>query len=269
MRQIAARSDEFNAGKTQAMLRSLYDSATLLECNYRQLFENRWIDGKSGQRELLKTSVSLLRDDQSGVDVIQSVGQVASWFEQDGQIDVALEIFQVMLESAADRNDAQASAMAKRLGQNGIGRANLIGQPINFNAQTFMGASVDAVEVANRIVVIYFWSIDSPTSVTWLSQLATLATEMAGKKIAFWAVCVDPELGERHTTLTRGMNAFQFAYCPVDSAAGETLVEQCSVSESPHIVLVDHRGIVQNANASPEELRTTLQQLLVLQDKRK
>ena len=84
MREIAAKSDEFKAEKTQAMLRTLHDTATLLECNYEERFENRWINGRSGQRELLETSLSLLRDRQSGKEIIQRVDRVASWFEQDG-----------------------------------------------------------------------------------------------------------------------------------------------------------------------------------------
>jgi len=86
---LQSREKEFaDSPKVAQLIRDYVDETTL--DGYQELFNNRWVDGVSGQKQLFEDSLQLISDPSAGALVLKTVDEVAHWFEQDDQYENAV-----------------------------------------------------------------------------------------------------------------------------------------------------------------------------------
>ena len=261
MRNLEAVGPEFESSKASSLFLFLSDQIRLAKSDISGLFENRWVNGQAGQRELRKTTIHLAADPAGGLEVLNMIDQVASWFEQDNQYENAQQIYQALLDSAEHRQNVEVALAAQKFGRNGLTRCQLAGKKLEFKAKLDSGDTLTSNDLENRIVVVIFFSLEDQGSVSDLNAFHGKCADFNGKQITVLAYCVDDKFDSSIQTLRRRIPGFMLLINQPAETGYPTLLQQCPVSKLPHALLIDHLGRVDDVNVSMDELKTATQYL--------
>ncbi len=254
LQSICQKSSEFSSAKEQIFFREIRDEVLLLESNFDPLLDDRWVNGEAGQRELLKVALALARDTTGAENLLVKVDSVANWFEQINQHDQARQIYQAFLDSEPVRNTADLAELVHRLGKDGIRRCELNGKKLEISGPLTLGGSLEPAEVANRIVLIIFWSEKNLPSTKVLQDFHGTARELVARNVLVLAVCTDAERESAHLRIANSLPSYRFIDYTTGSQIGPSLLDQYPTGLLPKAVVVDQRGIVMDANAPIDEL---------------
>ncbi len=254
-------------------LDSLNDDLILIDSQFKSLFENRFVNGKAGQAELLTCLKSLASNPVGGSKLLTSVVYGLHWFEEAKHFEQAAEVYQAMVESAEGRASPEAAALAKRLGNSGLTRCQLEGKEWRFNGKLIRDLTwqqnLDVDELEGRVVVVIFWSMSDPNSLTALKKFHTKAVEFSQKRVVVMAVCVGEKFDETLLRLIQNYPSYLFVGYPegVDCvpASEISMLKQCPVDRLPFAVVIDGQGRVNSVNVPFDELKTTVESVVLKQ----
>ena len=256
-RSLLTRANEFTTPGIAQFFRSISDSVALENSRIDQLYSNRWVNGDSGQRELYKKTLMLATDSTSGLEVLNRVAFVASWFEQEDQYERATHIYQVLQESADQRTNIDAALASKRLGSEGLARCGLVGQKLEFSDRLIAGEPITSKDVEQRIVVFIFWSNKDPKSIESLIQFHNDSQALVTKQVRVFAVCVDESFDNTIAKVAKAIPRFNIITRQKSSqTGGKSILSQVSVPFLPFAMIVDQVGVVKDCNVPLDELKT-------------
>ena len=238
----------------------------LIKANYRDLYLNRYANGKAGQRELEKQSIELLDHDDCGRLVVKDVNKVANWFESQRDTEPARNIYQTMLETSAQRTGEKLGEILEALGSNGIKRLDVIGQPLSLEGVGHLGRPIDEQLFKNRVVMILFFSPETdPRSAEYLDQFSRQSVKFVKNSapIKSIAVPISPSRNFANVNLKRRDSAVTL--CTWDGEERPALLKRFPVTQVPYLVMLDHEGVVSSVNVPLNEF---LQEAGLLLDKR-
>ncbi|MEM7782206.1 MAG: redoxin domain-containing protein [Planctomycetota bacterium] len=215
----------------------------------QQLFENRVINGDSGQQSLLDLCLDLLGRPETQRPVIWKVDEIAQWFEQDGQFARAIQLYKQMAESSQNYQDAEAELLAGNLAEQGIIRAELVGNELKFQGLNRDGNQVDNQSVTGNVVVLLFWNLKVSGAFEELENIHKVAKDWESKPIKILAV---DTLGKKPPTwITERLFRITFLQDPE-----QTIAAACPSSITPRAVLIDKQGKVNQLNVPMANLAT-------------
>jgi len=254
-------------------LDSLNDDLMLIDSQFKPLFENRFVNGKSGQDELLACLMSLASNPAGRSKLLNTVMYGLNWFEEANHFEQAAEVYQAMLDSAQLRTSPAAATLAKDLGNAGLTRCQLVGKEWQFNGKPIRDLTwqqdLDLDQLKGRVVVVIFWSINHPDSLNVIRDFNTKALELSRKRVVVIAVCVDEMFDETFLRLCRNMRGYLFVGYPkgVDCVPPSeiSMLEQCPVDRLPFAVVIDDQGIVRSVNVPVDELKSTIDAVVLKQ----
>lgn len=258
---LVKKRPEYVGTKADQLVADLADASILLETRYATMFENRWVNGKAGRDQLLRTSLKLISDKSAGRSVIEQVDMVAQWFEQQNKLDQALQIYQVMVDEADRPDNPVATETAERLGRNGLTRCDALGKPANFSGVDIKGRPISAGRFKGKIVAVVFWSLKDEASQKELIQLHQEKTLYSSQPAEIIAVCIDEKPGREFGKLAGQL--FRFHSCDPASyvAEGIPFTQQVPVTRVPHILLIDQKGIISDTSVPGDNLRAHIEHL--------
>ncbi len=238
----------------------------LIKANYKDLYVNRYANGKAGQRELEKQSIELLEHNDCGQLVVMDVNKVANWFEGQRDTKPARNIYQTMIEGSAQRAGEKVGNLLKVLGNNGISRLDQIGQPLSLEGVNHLGAPVDVQRFKNRVVMILFFSPETdPNSKEYLNEFSHHAVKFFENSapIKSIAIPVTPSKDFADINLKRGDSAVTL--CTWKGSERPVLLQRFPVTQVPYLLMLDHEGKVASVNVPYDEF---VQEAGLLLDKR-
>jgi hypothetical protein len=256
---VKSRS-EYAGTKTDQLIADLADAAILLKTRYATMFENRWVNGKAGREQLLRTSLDLVANNAAGRSVIEQVDRVAQWFEQQDKLDQARDIYQAMAD-ATRPNDQIATETSRRLGQNGLTRCDALGQPIVYSGVDIKGQPFSSGRFQGKIVAIVFWSLNNSDSQQELIQLHQEKRQYSSLPAEIIAVCIDERPGSDFGNLAGQLNRFRSCDPANYATEGIPFTKQIPITQVPHVVLVDQQGIISDTNVPGDNLRSHIEHL--------
>ena len=262
---IQARESEFvDSPKVAKMLKDFDDEEMLSNARFNQLFENRWVDGARGQRELLKKTLQLIAEPNAGSFLIKEIDGVAHWFEQDDQYEVAMRIYEEILSSADAYQDPEVAAIAKRKAQNGIARSKIVGQEIDLSGVVLNGEPHPIEEIKGRVSLVVFWSMFEPKSIEILNRLSVSGKKWKERGIRIVAVNIDRDWQVEQRKLdmiseiTSPIGNVIFLFGNANENYSNNILKQCPSDVVPRLMLVQRDRIVADINVPFDEIETQL-----------
>ena len=254
MREISSRTAELESPANQQFIRLLADRVKISETRYDQLFENFWVNGDTGRRDLLEITMKLATDLQGGKFILKQVGEVMNWLEQNKLCDQCHPIYLAMLESAESRADQETQSLARTMAENGIKRCNLAGTKLQLNGRLISGDLIDPKDFRNRVVILLFWSAKSAETFRDIKKFHTECIDLLSRGVSVLAVNTDDQIDETLAILCKQIRHFQIVTNSAGNETENSIVEQCGIDHLPHAIIVDRNGIVVEANLPLEEL---------------
>jgi hypothetical protein len=248
---LLAKRSEFEGTGVMPMLVGLGDRMVLLETRYTEQFENRWVNGAEGQRQLLETSLQLAREPSVGIDVIEEIDRVGQWFESVNKLDQARQIFQALASSPQRFGGDEATRLSKTLGEQGLTRCGSLGKPAEFTGYDVRGRALTAERFRGRVVVVVFWSVRDSESKQEMRLLHSEKGFYGSLPVDVIAVCVDRDPTKSFGATIETLNRF---ICTDPAKYGESgipFTKQCPISRVPQIMLINQQGQLVDANVPP------------------
>ncbi len=254
--ELFSRLNEIDSANAQRMIQDLSDKVLIAKARYEKLFDDRWVNGSVGQRELLNVSQDLIRHQNAGPLLFSKVDEVAHWFEQEDRYGDAIKIYETMLRAADRHPNVEAATLARETANAGLRRNNLVNQKIELTGLKSDGSLIQPHEFEQRTVVVIFWSFRNATSISELHRLYRETSSWISKPIDVLVVCVDDNADDKLKDLAAELVRFKFIIS--DPARGEalSLLEQCPSSRVPRAMLIGRDGRVIDVNVPTEELKT-------------
>ena len=254
--RLESRKQEFTSPKVLTMIADFSDESKIAKAKYRQLFENRWLDGTQGQQELLKRSIELGAGLDSGRKVIKEVDRVAHWFEQESKYESSRAIYEAIANAADNYNSPEVAAFAKQKAVDGQTRISLVGNRLDFTARKFNGEQFPKQLLENKVVIVVFWSMHNKTSVLTLKKIAPKVRLWREKGIRVLAVNVDRTPSESYEKFANGLPSLSFVGGDPTKNYSNNILMQCPSSLVPRIMLVNRDGTVADISTPLTELET-------------
>jgi len=262
---LEARKGEFaDSPKVVQLIKDFEDEAILNEAGFKQLFENRWVNGQRGQLELLKKSMQLAAEPDPGTMLVKSIDMVAHWFEQDDQYENAVTIYDEILKSVDTYQNPEVAALAKEIAQDGIDRSKIVGEKIDLSGFRLNGEPQPADALEGKVVLVVFWSAFEPQSsqmLQWFSLKGALWKER-GIRILGVNIDRDWDLNLIQKVTKSTANVYFLFGDPKDNYSNNIL-KQCPSTVVPRLLLVQKDGHIADINVPFGEIETELDFLVV------
>ncbi len=242
--------------KLNEMIREVADEAKMKSLDYLDDFENFWLNGEVGEKELVRDSATLLSDPQYGYSIIHNVDRVAHWFEQEDQYDRAISIYREMLKSSESNESLEVATLARKTAENGMTRAGLINRKIDLSGVAFDGTPIDPEFFDQRVVIVLFWSSQDQTSFQGLNQIYKETSSLRNRGLKILAVSVDTTINGKLKTFMESKPEIVFAVGDPESKVESQIWKQCPSSIVPRVMLVDQNGVVVDINVSVSNVAT-------------
>ena len=257
---LQARESEFvDSPKVVQMIRDITDDTTLSNANYTQLFEDRWVNGRSGQQKLLEKSLELVAEPTAGTLLIKVVNNVAHWFEQDDQYESAAAIYQKIMASADTYQNPKVTEIAKVIAKDGIARSKIIGEKIDLTGLLLNGEQHPVEELEGKVSLVVFWSMFSNKSSETLLSLSVSSQKWKERGIKIVAVNIDDSIElEKVTEITTPIKNVVFLFGDPKDNFSNNIYNQCPSEVVPRLMLVQRDGRVADINVPFEEVDTQL-----------
>lgn len=258
LQKLLDAKSQFAGTAVGDLLDQFWDRRLLAENQYVRQYENRWANGGEGRQKMLETSIEMLKQPDSSLIVVGEANKVAAWFTRNGFRESGQEIYQCMLDSAESRTSEKARKQFERFGNDGLKRANMLDHPFAFAGKTDRGDEISGDRFESMIVAVVFWSLRDPGSTRFLTDLHRECVQFASMPIRFVTICVDRSMGSKHREELENLPRFDNAF---PETGRSPMLEQFPVDVVPHIILVNHKGIVANTDVTINKLATELHRL--------
>ena len=149
-------------------------------------------------------------------------------------------------------------------------RLNLEGQKLEFAGPTLEGGFINLEDYSDRIVLIAFWSSENEEFASQLPELKAIHEKYNKFGFEIIGVCMDEEEASLNTWLEeQGVSWRQIFFVNKEERSWRNPVAQYyGVRKIPTLWLVDHNGVVRDANVSASTLEEPLRaHLLELREK--
>jgi hypothetical protein len=241
------------------MLNLLQGNLMISVSGYKEAFNNRWINGVEGNRNLVRLSQQLLQDDRCNSWVIEDVDQVARWLEQQAYYESAGEIYRSLFEKkqlADGPQDESPLRNASRLGKNGLTRLNLVNTKIDLDQVLYNRKSVDLTSLTDRVVVLLLWSNENIKSINGLLQTCenTKSWRRRGGKLL--AISIDEKLDNELLAEISAASGIIFGNGNIQQNGANRVWEQCPTDVLPRAMLIDRSGIVVDIDVPISQIQT-------------
>jgi hypothetical protein len=138
-------------------------------------------------------------------------------------------------------------------------RLDLLGRPLDLRLTTISGAPLDLASLRGHVVVIIFWSADSPHSLLWLRNFRVLWDKLPKDRLRVITVSLDTDrklLGEKLAELPASWPTH------FDGKGWESpLARSLGINALPTVWILDKKGVLQTLNAQAG-YETWIRQLL-------
>jgi hypothetical protein len=185
--------------------------------------------------------------------------------EMHGQQSEAIACHTLLAEKFTDSPQGKFSVGVLR-------RLNLEGQKLEFAGPTLEGGFLNLEDYGDRVVLIAFWESDDEKFAAQLPELKTLYEKYNKFGFEIIGVCMDEEEGALNSWLEeQGVGWRQIFFVNKEERSWRNPVAQYyGVRKIPTLWLVDHNGVVQEADVNVDSLEELLRvQLLGLREKLK
>jgi len=260
---LNSRKEEFESQKARAVIRDMVDESKLLEAKYVELFGNRWVNAEQSQRELFIKSKELANELDPGLKIINSVDQVAHWFEQNDQYDRSIEIYEEIAKASDTYSNADVAADAKKKAADGILRGKLVTQKIDLLGLQYNGKRLPESVVKDKVVLVVFWSVFDQPSIGLIKRLNREAHDWELHGVRILAVNVDRKRipNVEPIVLSAKENIFFLVGDPKKNFDNHVL-KQCPSDQVPRAMLINRDGTVADVSVPITELNTEIDYMI-------
>ena len=148
-------------------------------------------------------------------------------------------------------NDARALSKEEELNRriaDDLVRLNHLGKPLDLEFPTIRGAGFDTRRQKGKVVVVVFWSAESPHSLMWMQNFRDTIGKLAGANLQVATVSLDTD----SKALDRRLKEFQIGGWPTnyDGKGWDNAVARpLGINALPTVFVLDKSGVLRALNA--------------------
>jgi len=127
-------------------------------------------------------------------------------------------------------------------------RLDLLGKPLEVKFPTAQGGHVSVAAQAGRVVILVFWSAESPACLLWLKNFRRSLDSLPKKELSVATVCLDTD----RAVVGQGLKEFQMDDWPAgfDGLGWDSpTVRSLGINSLPTVIVLNRKGIVCSINA--------------------
>lgn len=142
-----------------------------------------------------------------------------------------------LLETA--NRSTQEESLKSRI-QDSLKQIDLIGQAISFQMPTLQGGNFDLKKELGKIVLLVFWSADSPQSLFWLQTFLPKVAPLNPKNVAIALISVDTHR-DQVKQLSKELD-IRYPICFDGKGWESPVVRDLGVNAIPAVWIIDQQG---------------------------
>jgi len=138
-------------------------------------------------------------------------------------------------------------------------RLDLLGKPLNFKMTALSGGEIDLAALRGNVVVLIFWSVDSPHSLLWLRDFRSSWETLRRDQVRVVTISLD----ENRKTLDSRLRELRADWPTHFDGMGwhSPLARSLGINALPTVWILDRKGILKTINAR-SSYETWIRQLL-------
>jgi hypothetical protein len=138
-------------------------------------------------------------------------------------------------------------------------RLDLIGKPLSLKVSALKGEEIDLAKLRGYVVVLVFWSSDSPHSLLWLRDFRTSWESLPKDQVRVVTVSLD----ENQAALESRLEALRSDWPTHFDGMGwhSPVARSLGINALPSVWILDKKGVVRTINARAS-YETLIRQLL-------
>jgi peroxiredoxin len=214
--------------------------------------EPRWLADFAKQARLFATNFPLHQS--RAIQLLLSAGRSC---ELHGIRDEAISCYAMLQEKFPDAPQAQQAAAVLR-------RLNLKGQKLDLGGETPDGGYVKIGDYKGKVVLVVFWSSDSPTFQQQVAELSEVARKYEKKGLSVIGISLD----EDETLVDQFVEKHPLPWTQIFSVDRDKrrwdhpVVKAYGVQDIPLYWLVDQNGTVVESQIQPDQLDSRIRNLI-------
>ena len=262
--EIVKIYNQNSSARLSQSIDELNDNILITQSKISEHFHGDWVGTAVDQQGLQDKVVDLAKRIDTGRSMIDKMIQAIAWFENMDRYDAAREVCQVLVDSAAQRENREVANYATQVGQAGLKRLNIIGKKWNFEGLDQDGNPINVSEYENMICLIFFWSHKNPKAMRNFTRIDDLYRELRRRGIRILTVPIDDFSQTDQLDINpREVNSIWQTVLSVNlKPETNPYLQQFPVSKTPYMVLIDREGIVRDINVKMSQLRTDLSNIM-------
>lgn len=233
------------------------DLKLLADSDYFNAWEARTFSGPAGYAQLRDVAINLTTRKNGGKKLVDTVSEISRWFEQAGEFEYSKPIFQSLFDHANDFELPSICKRAQQVGQHGLKRAALIGQPMSFQGNTLNGQLAQE-DFSDQVVIVVFFKLDDPESMSAIKSIEGQRQTWKERPVREIAVCMDTNLqSDRAKKIESISKSYKnWTICIPDETGQIPIFDQCPSDQVPRVMLVNKKGLVTQVDLTPASITT-------------
>jgi hypothetical protein len=266
--KLLAFSDDFKQGHQAELLRSLYDLTKITSADTRNKMENVFVGGEDAKQELISIAREFASDVSGGASLINELEILTNWMESVQEYATALEIYQLLLESASKRSTTELVNMAERAARHGKARCELVGKKIELRGERLAGGQLAAEQFEGNFVVVLFLTFERLNAEALLNEIAGELENLANRRVKFIAVTLDKSPDPAFNELALRFPAIEFLKLGAEDADPPSIHMQYPAHIIPQAILISPDGVLIRTAIKPLEINHVVNEELIKSEQR-
>lgn len=142
---------------------------------------------------------------------------------------------------------SKEEALSRRIADD-LSRLNLLDKPLHLQFSTVQGGTFDAAAQKGNVVVIVFWSAESPHSLMWMQSFRRTVDQLPKANLRIATVSLDTN----KSALAQRMKEFQMEAWPTNFDGrgwDNAIARPLGINALPTVFILDKKGILRAINA--------------------
>ena len=169
----------------------LRDRIRLQELKFESLVEGLKIEDSTNARLFGNAVQALTSDSTVGRTILDELLEVGRYLEGISKYNHAAKIYHSMSRHMTTHPNREIAKFAKTESEKAFKRLAQIGKPIELVGRNVFGDEIEPELYKDKVVLLYFWSATSPTSLQEMARLLELYRKYPREKFEIIAISID------------------------------------------------------------------------------
>jgi len=221
------------------------------------------VRGTDGSLEKFKSTVKSLVDKKAvNLFVFSEIVNISKSLAQAKYFEKSRELDSFLLDVFANYENEEVANFAKTEFSASLKRLDLIGKKIEVRGRTLDGEVFDQEMIKDRVIAVYFCSVENPGSLQFIGNLVNLRETFyqQGFELVGYVIGEDPQ--ETVSAFNGQFPPFPIVVPEQSDESQKNYADSLGVISAPYIILANKEKIIQDVEVLPQTLAREIQMVI-------